>query len=31
VTGSAPNATVMNQVDGDRFFDLLVDRIGRLE
>jgi purine nucleosidase len=30
VTGSAPNATVMNQVDGDRFFDLLVDRVGRL-
>ncbi len=30
VTGRAPNATVMNQIDTDGFFDLLVDRIGRL-
>jgi purine nucleosidase len=30
VTGKDPNAMVMNQIDSDRFFDLLVDRIGRL-
>ncbi|HLV89860.1 MAG TPA: nucleoside hydrolase, partial [Acidimicrobiia bacterium] len=30
VTGKEPNCTVMNTVDADRFFDLLVDRIGRL-
>jgi purine nucleosidase len=30
VTDGEPNALVMNQVDADRFFDLLVDRIGRL-
>lgn len=29
VTGEDPNALVMNQVDADRFFDLLVERIGR--
>ncbi|MCI0425021.1 MAG: nucleoside hydrolase [Actinobacteria bacterium] len=30
VTGREANATVMNQVDDDRFFDLLIERIGRL-
>ena len=30
VTGREPNCTVMNTIDADRFFDLLVDRIGRL-
>lgn len=30
VTGQEPNALVMNQIDDDRFFDLLVDLIGRL-
>lgn len=30
VTGKEPNAVVMNGIDADRFFDLLVDRIGRL-
>ncbi len=30
VTGQEPNALVMNQIDDERFFDLLVDRIGRL-
>ena len=30
VTEGEPNALVMNQVDADRFFDLLVERIGRL-
>jgi purine nucleosidase len=30
VTGKDPNATVMNEIDADRFFDLLVERIGRL-
>lgn len=30
VTDGEPNALVMNQVDADRFFDLLVERIGRL-
>jgi purine nucleosidase len=30
VTGASPNARVMNQVDADRFFDLLVERIGQL-
>lgn len=30
VTDRAPNATVMRSVDDDRFFDLLVERIGRL-
>lgn len=30
VTDAPPNALVMNEVDADGFFDLLVDRIGRL-
>lgn len=30
VTGNEANALVINEVDADRFFDLLVDRIGRL-
>lgn len=30
VTGRPPNCTVMNKIDADSFFDLLVDRIGRL-
>ncbi len=30
VTGAEPNATVMRDVDADGFFDLLVERIGRL-
>lgn len=30
VTNNEPNALVMNEIDADRFFDLLVDRIGRL-
>lgn len=30
VTGRPPNARVMNQIDADGFFDLLVERIGRL-
>jgi purine nucleosidase len=30
VTDHQPNATVMGDVDADRFFDLLVERIGRL-
>lgn len=30
VTSELPNAHVMNSVDADRFFDLLVSRIGRL-
>lgn len=30
VTGKEPNALVMNQIDADGFYDLLVDRIGRL-
>jgi purine nucleosidase len=30
VTKRPPNAIVMNEVDADGFFDLLVDRIGRL-
>jgi purine nucleosidase len=30
VTGRDPNATVINQIDDDGFYDLLVDRIGRL-
>lgn len=30
ITNSDPNALVMNQIDSDGFFDLLVDRIGRL-
>ncbi len=30
VTGHEPNATVMGDIDAERFFDLLVDRIGRL-
>ncbi len=30
VTGREPNAMVMNQIDADGFFALLVDRIGRL-
>lgn len=30
VTGRDPNCTVMNTVDADRFFDLLVERIGRI-
>lgn len=30
VTGHEANALVMNEIDADRFFDLLVERIGRL-
>jgi purine nucleosidase len=30
VTDDEPNAMVMNQIDADAFFDLLVERIGRL-
>ncbi len=30
VTGRPPNCTVMNKIDADRFFDLLVERVGRL-
>jgi purine nucleosidase len=30
VTGSEPNCTVMREIDADAFFDLLVERIGRL-
>ena len=30
VTDNKPNALVMNQIDADGFFDLLVERIGRL-
>ena len=30
VTGKDPNALVMNEIDSDAFFDLLVERIGRL-
>ena len=30
VTGSEPNALVMNRIDADGFFDLLVERVGRL-
>ena len=30
VTDNEPNALVMNQIDADGFFDLLVERIGRL-
>lgn len=30
VTDNTPNALVMNEVDADGFFDLIVDRIGRL-
>lgn len=30
VTGAEPNALVMNEIDSDRFYDLLVDLIGRL-
>jgi purine nucleosidase len=30
VTGNEPNAMVMNKVDADRFFELLVERIGRI-
>lgn len=30
VTDASPNATVMNGVDSDGFYDLLVERIGRL-
>jgi purine nucleosidase len=30
VTGCEPNATVMREVDDSGFFDLLVERIGRL-
>ncbi len=30
VTSGEPNALVMNQIDADGFYDLLVDRIGRL-
>lgn len=30
VTGREPNARVMNRLDADRYYDLLVDRIGRL-
>ncbi|MFV1961193.1 MAG: nucleoside hydrolase [Acidimicrobiia bacterium] len=30
VTNREPNALVMNQIDADGFFDLLVERVGRL-
>jgi purine nucleosidase len=30
VTGQASNAMVMNEIDDDGFYDLLVERIGRL-
>ncbi len=30
VTGREPNALVMNSLDADRYYDLLVERIGRL-
>ena len=30
VTGAEPNAMVMNEIDDDRFYDLLVERVGRL-
>lgn len=30
VTGAEPNALVMNEIDSDRFYDLLVELIGRL-
>jgi purine nucleosidase len=30
VTSKPANATVMNQIDADGFYDLLVERIGRL-
>lgn len=30
VTGKEPNALVINEIDDNRFFDLLVERIGRL-
>jgi purine nucleosidase len=30
VTGAEPNALVMNQIDADRFYDLLVELIARL-
>ncbi|HUG32633.1 MAG TPA: nucleoside hydrolase, partial [Acidimicrobiia bacterium] len=30
VTGIEPNAMVMNEIDADGFFELLIDRIGRL-
>jgi purine nucleosidase len=30
VTGKTANATVMRDIDADRFFDLLVERVGRL-
>ncbi len=30
VTGRAPNATVMREIDDEGFFDLLTERIGRL-
>jgi purine nucleosidase len=30
VTGHAPNALVMNEIDDDGYYDLLVERIGRL-
>lgn len=30
VTSAEPNATVMREIDADAYFDLLVDRIGRL-
>jgi purine nucleosidase len=30
VTGRDPNARVINQLDADGFYALLVDRIGRL-
>ena len=30
VTDGAPNATVMSEIDADGFYELLIDRIGRL-
>ena len=30
VTGREPNALVMHQIDADRYYDLLIERIGRI-
>ena len=31
LTGNVPNAMVMDQVDADGFFDLVIGRLGRLQ
>ena len=31
VTGREPNATVMREIDHDGFFELLTERLGRLD